>query len=199
MWKFYSIDSKGEVEKGKLLSEKEFVSFYSNEYYSNHGCKIKNLRRSSFWVEKQIHSILENGIQCELDVAHIMAWKIGKIKHAESEKQKKFCYANDWINTDTFEVKLYRESFDLKKLAKLAGRKNVEMIHQKDLLPVTGYMRGGCSPVGMKKQFPTYMDESILNVDEVAFSAGKRGFQMIVRVQDILAYLNVEKGDIIRK
>ena len=57
----------------------------------------------------------------------------------------------------------------------------------------------GCSPVGMKKQFPTYMDESILNVDEVAFSAGKRGFQMIVRVQDILAYLNVEMGDIIRK
>ena len=51
----------------------------------------------------------------------------------------------------------------------------------------------------MKKQFPTYMDESILNVDEVAFSAGKRGFQMIVRVQDILAYLNVEMGDIIRK
>ena len=91
------------------------------------------------------------------------------------------------------------EEIDLKKLAKLAGRKNVEMIHQKDLLPVTGYMRGGCSPVGMKKQFPTYMDESILNVDEVAFSAGKRGFQMIVRVQDILAYLNVEMGDIIRK
>lgn len=86
-----------------------------------------------------------------------------------------------------------------KKLAKLAGRKNVEMIHQKDLLPVTGYMRGGCSPVGMKKQFPTYMDESILKVDEVAFSAGKRGFQMIVKAQDILTYLNVETGDIIRK
>ena len=91
------------------------------------------------------------------------------------------------------------EEIDLKKLAKLAGRKNVEMIHQKDLLPVTGYMRGGCSPVGMKKQFPTYMDESILKVDEVAFSAGKRGFQMIVKVQDILTYLNVETGDIIRK
>ena len=86
------------------------------------------------------------------------------------------------------------EEIDLKKLAKLAGRKNVEMIHQKDLLPVTGYMRGG-----MKKQFPTYMDESILKVDEVAFSAGKRGFQMIVKAQDILTYLNVETGDIIRK
>ena len=77
------------------------------------------------------------------------------------------------------------EEIDLKKLAKLAG--------------VTGYMRGGCSPVGMKEQFPTYMDESILKVDEVAFSAGKRGFQMIVKVQDILTYLNVETGDIIRK
>ena len=91
------------------------------------------------------------------------------------------------------------EEIDLKKLAKLAGRKNVEMIDLKDLFPVTGYMRGGCSPVGMKKQFPTYMDESILKVDEVAFSAGKRGFQMIVKVQDILTYLNVETGDIIRK
>lgn len=91
------------------------------------------------------------------------------------------------------------EEIDLKKLAKLTGRKSVEMIHQKDLLSVTGYIRGGCSPVGMKKQFPTYIDESILKVDEVAFSAGKRGYQMIVNVQQILTYLNVEVGDIIRK
>lgn len=91
------------------------------------------------------------------------------------------------------------EEIDLKKLAKLAGRKSVEMIHQKDLLSVTGYIRGGCSPVGMKKQFPTYIDESILKVDEVAFSAGKRGYQMIVNVQQILTYLNVEVGDITRK
>ena len=91
------------------------------------------------------------------------------------------------------------EEIDLKKLAKLAGRKSVEMNHQKDLLSITGYMRGGCSPVGMKKQFPTYIDETILKVDEVAFSAGKRGYQMIVNVQQILTYLNVEVGDIIRK
>lgn len=91
------------------------------------------------------------------------------------------------------------EEIDLKKLAKLAGRKSVEMIHQKDLLSVTGYIRGGCSPVGMKKQFPTYIDESILKVDAVAFSAGKRGYQMIVNVQQILTYLNVKVGDIIRK
>ena len=91
------------------------------------------------------------------------------------------------------------EEIDLKKLAKLAGRKRVERIQQTDFLSVTGYIRGGGSPVGMKKQFPTYIDESILKVDEVAFSAGKRGYQMIVNVQQILTYLNVEVGDIIRK
>ena len=73
------------------------------------------------------------------------------------------------------------------------------MIKSKELLPLTGYIHGGCSPVGMKKQFPTYIDESILKVDEVAFSAGKRGYQMIVNVQQILTYLNVKVGDIIRK
>ncbi len=116
MCKFYSIDCKGEVESEKLLSEKEFVFLYSNEYYLKHGCKIKNLRRSSCWVEKQISSILKNGIQCELDVVHIMAWKIGKINHAESEKKKKFCYTSDWKNAENFDVKLYGEPFDLKKL-----------------------------------------------------------------------------------
>lgn len=91
------------------------------------------------------------------------------------------------------------EEIDLKKLAKLAQRKNVEMIHQKDLLNVTGYIRGGCSPVGMKKKFPTYIDESILNVKKVAFSAGKRGYQMVVSVDEIINYLEAVIGDVIRK
>ena len=90
------------------------------------------------------------------------------------------------------------DEIDLKKLAKLAKRKNVEMIHQKDLLSVTGYMRGGCSPVGMKKQYPTYIDHSILKVEKVAFSAGKRGYQMVVDVNDIIKYLQPVLGDVIR-
>ena len=127
MCKFYSVDCKGEVEREKSLSETEFVRFYSNEYYLNQGCNIKNLRRSSCWVEKQINDILENGIRCELDVAHIMAWKIGKIKHAESEKQKKFCYTKDWKNAEDFDVKLYGEPFDLKKLVTYIAQ-NVERL-----------------------------------------------------------------------
>ena len=87
------------------------------------------------------------------------------------------------------------EEIDLKKLAKLAGRKNVEMIHQKDLLPVTGYMRGRMfSSRNEKTVSKRIMDESILKVDEVAFSAGKRGFQMIVKLKIILTYLNDRNG-----
>ena len=69
---------------------------------------------------------------------------------------------------------------DLKKAAKAAGDKNMEMIHVKELLGLTGYIRGGCSPVGMKKKYPTYMDETCQLYDEIAVSAGERGHQMIV-------------------
>ena len=78
------------------------------------------------------------------------------------------------------------EEIDLKNLAKAAHVKNVAMIHQKDLLSVTGYIRGGCSPVGMKKQFPTYFQEDILKEEKVAFSAGKRGMQVVLKPQDII-------------
>ena len=78
------------------------------------------------------------------------------------------------------------EEIDLKKLAKLAGRKSVEMIHQKDLLSVTGYIRGGCSPVGMKKQFPTYIDESILKVScRRPFGTILKGLFVLLFIQNV--------------
>lgn len=69
---------------------------------------------------------------------------------------------------------------DLKKAAKAAGDKSMELIAVKDLLGITGYIRGGCSPVGMKKKYPTYIDESCLLFDEICVSAGARGHQMIL-------------------
>lgn len=69
---------------------------------------------------------------------------------------------------------------DLKKAAKAAGDKNMELIHVKELLPLTGYIRGGCSPVGMKKKYPTHFDETCQLYDEIAVSAGARGHQMLV-------------------
>ena len=91
------------------------------------------------------------------------------------------------------------EEIDLKKLAKLSNNKSVEMIHMKDLLATTGYIRGGCSPVGMKKKFDTYFDSSINDCSRVALSAGKRGYQMIIEAKELLEYLDATLGDVIRR
>ncbi|MET3575715.1 Cys-tRNA(Pro) deacylase [Bhargavaea ullalensis] len=70
------------------------------------------------------------------------------------------------------------KELDLKKAAKAAGEKKIDMLHLKDLTDVTGYVRGGCSPLGMKKAFPTYIDESGEGLPKIVVSAGKRGLQM---------------------
>ena len=69
---------------------------------------------------------------------------------------------------------------DLKKAAKAAGDKNMELVAVKELLGLTGYIRGGCSPVGMKKKYPTYIDETCILWEEIAVSAGERGHQMLI-------------------
>lgn len=86
---------------------------------------------------------------------------------------------------------------DLKLAAKAAGDKNMEMIPVKDLLGLTGYIRGGCSPVGMKKKYPTFIDETCQLYDEIAVSAGERGHQMIVPYEAIVKLANATITDII--
>lgn len=86
------------------------------------------------------------------------------------------------------------EELDLKKAAKVSGNKSCEMIAMKDLLNVTGYIRGACSPMGMKKQLPSYIHESCLDYELVFVSAGKRGLQIQINPKDLIkaANLNVE-------
>lgn len=86
---------------------------------------------------------------------------------------------------------------DLKLAAKVAGDKNMEMLHVKDLLATTGYIRGGCSPVGMKKKYPTFIDETCQLYDVIAVSAGERGHQMILPYQAIVDLTGAEITDII--
>lgn len=74
---------------------------------------------------------------------------------------------------------------DLKKIAKVSGNKKVEMLHVHDLEELTGYIRGGCSPVGMKKLLPTYIDQSALNYETITVSAGRRGLQMELSPTDL--------------
>ena len=86
---------------------------------------------------------------------------------------------------------------DLKKAAKAAGDKSMELIHVKELLPLTGYIRGGCSPVGMKKAYPTHFDETAILWEEIAVSAGERGHQMLLSPEPLVNYLGAEFVDII--
>lgn len=88
-------------------------------------------------------------------------------------------------------------SLDLKKAAKAAGDKKVEMIHMKELLGLTGYIRGGCSPVGMKKKFPTFMDETALIYDEIAVSAGVRGMQMVLSPESLINFAQIITADLV--
>ncbi len=81
---------------------------------------------------------------------------------------------------------------DLKKAAKISGNKKIEMVHVKDLLSLTGYIRGGCSPVGMKKKFDTYFDETCKNFEKITVSAGVRGCQLLLNTDDITKFTNAK-------
>lgn len=85
---------------------------------------------------------------------------------------------------------------DLKKAAKAAGDKSVDLIAVKELLGLTGYIRGGCSPVGMKKKYPTFIDETCILYDEIAVSAGERGHQMIIPHEALLSLVDAVLEDL---
>ena len=85
---------------------------------------------------------------------------------------------------------------DLKRCAAAAGEKSVEMIPMKDLLAVTGYIRGGCSPIGMKKPFPTFIDESALLYDKIYVSAGQRGAQLILPPEVLADFVGASFADL---
>ena len=81
---------------------------------------------------------------------------------------------------------------DLKVAARISGNKSCEMLHLRELLPTTGYIRGGCSPIGMKKAFPTFIHESALLYDSIYISAGVRGLQLKINPQDLISFIGAE-------
>lgn len=90
------------------------------------------------------------------------------------------------------------EELDLKKCAAVSGNKRVELIHVKELQPLTGYIRGGCSPVGMKKKLPTFIDETALLLDTIAVSAGQRGEQVMLAPEALMELVGIKAGDLTR-
>jgi Cys-tRNA(Pro)/Cys-tRNA(Cys) deacylase len=89
------------------------------------------------------------------------------------------------------------EEVDLKKAAKVSGNKSCEMIPMKELLPVTGYIRGACSPIGMKKQFPTFIHETCLSFSHIYISAGKRGLQLYIAPMDLINEVKAKTENLI--
>lgn len=87
-------------------------------------------------------------------------------------------------------------NLDLKKAARAVGEKSVAMIHQKELLPLTGYIHGGCSPVGMKKQYPTVFDETAELFDTICVSAGKIGFQVELSPAALMELVGASAADL---
>ena len=90
------------------------------------------------------------------------------------------------------------KEIDLKKAASLSGNKKIEMIHVKDLLGLTGYIRGGCSPVGMKKKFPTFFNDSCLMHEKITISAGIKGCQLLVDTKMLTDYVSAKICDLIK-
>lgn len=90
------------------------------------------------------------------------------------------------------------KNLDMKKAARSCGEKSVEMIHVKDINKVTGYIRGGCSPIGMKKEYPTYIDISAKDLDSIIISAGKIGYQVELDPVDLADLINAEFADLVK-
>ena len=85
---------------------------------------------------------------------------------------------------------------DLKKAARVTGNKRIEMVQVKELLGLTGYIRGGCSPIGMKKKFPTFIDETALICDDITVSAGVRGAQILLSAEALIAFVGATPADL---
>ena len=88
-------------------------------------------------------------------------------------------------------------TLDLKGVAKIVNKKSIDMIKQKELFPLTGYIHGGCSPIGMKKKFMTYFDESINNFEEIYVSAGKVGVQIKINTKDLISLTDGYIGSLV--
>ncbi len=134
---------------------------------------------------------------CEYDEKHLNGTLAAVAIDMPAEQVFKTLVARgDRTGTNVFCIPVCCE-LDLKKAARAANDKNMEMVPLKDLLCLTGYIRGGCSPIGMKKKYPTFFDETAILWDEIAVSAGSRGHQMILPPDDLIRLSDAKLVDLI--
>ncbi|MDQ0203839.1 Cys-tRNA(Pro) deacylase [Pectinatus haikarae] len=90
------------------------------------------------------------------------------------------------------------DELDLKKLAAISGNKRVEMVHMKEIQGLTGYIRGGCSPLGAKKEYPVYLNDTALSLPRIAISAGMRGEQLLLAPADLIIAAHAQTADLLK-
>ena len=141
--------------------------------------------------------IAYNIVSYEIDESNLSGITVANQIGADAEKVFKTLVSNgDKNGINIFCIPVTAE-LNMKKAASVSGNKRIEMIKVKDLFPVTGYIRGGCSPIGMKKNFPTYIEETVQLFDKIFVSAGIRGMQISVSPKDLQKITNATFTDLI--
>lgn len=102
-------------KNGNEIKKEEFIKMYSDSYFIGNDRVVPRVNQNSRYAEEQIEDILENGIKTPIDIVHILAWKIGKLKHSECDSKNKFVYSKDWKNAEDMEARLYKKDFEIKK------------------------------------------------------------------------------------
>ncbi len=133
---------------------------------------------------------------CYVDTGAVAGAEVAKILGEDPDKVFKTLVTVGASKRYYVFVVPVEKELDLKKAAKAVGEKNIEMIKSKELLPLTGYIHGGCSPIGMKKFFTTTIDESARNFDTIMFSAGKIGYQVELSPSDLAKVIRFEYAQI---
>lgn len=139
-------------------------------------------------INYKSYSYVDSGVVSGMEVAAVL-------QQNPNQVFKTLVTVGSSKNNFVFVIPVNRE-LNLKKAAKAVGEKKIEMIKSKELLPLTGYIHGGCSPIGMKKQFKTIFDVSAKDFDTIVFSAGKIGYQVEISLEEVAKVIRFELDDI---
>ncbi len=157
--------------------------------------KKKNIEKTNVMRILEQHKINYTSY-CYIDSGVISGIDVAVVLNQNPEQVFKTLVTAGNSNINYVFLVPVNQGLDLKKAAKSVGEKNISMIKSKDLLPLTGYIHGGCSPIGMKKQFKTVIDLSAMNFDTIIFSGGKIGYQVETSLDGLKKVISFDLADI---
>jgi len=145
----------------------------------------------------EANNIQHSTLAYDVDESDLSGITVAKKIGVEAEKVfKTLVTRGDKTGINVFCISV-TEELNLKKAAAVCGDKKIEMIKEKELLPLTGYIKGGCSPIGMKKHYPTFIDETAQLFEEISVSAGVRGMQIMIKPDDLVKVVGNNFADLI--